>query len=143
LVKVPLIVTTTVCPVLATFGLAEAMPAGGLTVRAAGLLLTKAAPVVVVPAIETLYAVGTVTVSEAGTWKVTRRVVPRIVCTAVAVAWPVGGPEVAGCKATVTLAGEIVPEGKPDPVTLMIVTPACPALGEAGDVSFTCVWAAH
>jgi hypothetical protein len=44
----------------------------------------------------------------------------------------------AGAKETVTLLEELVPTGKPEPVTRMSCTFGWPALGYVADPSFTC-----
>lgn len=71
---------------------------------------------------------------------VTRRVVPATVATAVAavVADAPAAPG-AGCSVTVTFAGWMVPDGNPDPVTLIDWMPGCPAAGDADDESVTAV----
>jgi hypothetical protein len=101
-----------------------------LTVKEAALELAKAVPAELLPEIETLYAAGADTLTEPGIVNVTRRVVPVTVARAVAcVLTPV--PPLLGVSVTVTLAGRIVPTGKFEPVTLMLVTPGSPTLGEA------------
>ena len=84
---------------------------GGLIVRAEVLELENVTAVVVDPEIETWYAVGEVTTIELGIVKVTRRTVPRMVVTAVAVTVVIGEPVAVGFRVTVTLEGRIVPEG--------------------------------
>jgi hypothetical protein len=54
---------------------------------------------------------------------------------------PFGRPAVAAFKVTVTFAAGMLPVGKPDPVTVMLVIPAWPALGEVGELRVTVVWA--
>jgi hypothetical protein len=66
-------------------------------------------------------------------------VLPTIVVTALAAVVPFGGPAAAGFKLTDTFAAEIVPVGKPDPVTLMFVIPAWPTAGEVGELRVTVV----
>ena len=73
--------------------------------------------------------------------KLTLRVLPTTVVTAVAVVVPFGGPEVAGLKVTVTFAAGMLPVGKPEPVTLLFVMPAWPTLGEVGELRVTVLWA--
>lgn len=63
------------------------------------------------------------TLIDAGTMKVTRRVLPMIVVTEVALVVTADPPAV-GVTETTVLAGEIVPDGKPEPVTFTTVTPA-------------------
>lgn len=46
-------------------------------------------------------------------------------------------PDDAGSTVTRTSAGAIVPDGKFDPVTLMLWIPGCPALGDAIELSVT------
>jgi hypothetical protein len=66
-----------------------------------------------------------------------RRVVPGSVATAVAVVLTAVPPP-DGVSVTVTPPGEIVPLGKPLPVTLIVEIPACPLEGEAGLLRVTC-----
>ena len=74
---------------------------------------------------------GVVTVIEVGMVKVTRRVLPTIVVTAVACVVALGPAlAVAGSNVTWTWDGLIVPVGKLVPVTLMVVTPGWPAVGD-------------
>jgi hypothetical protein len=61
------------------------------------------------------------------------------VVTAVAVAVT---PEPGGWSATVTFAGEIVPDGNPEPVTLKSVKPTWPTVGDVLALSVTVVAAA-
>jgi hypothetical protein len=77
-----------------------------------------------------------VTDIEAGMVNVTRRVLPAMVVTAVAVA-VMAAPPAAGAMLTVTLEALIVPVGKFEPVNEMLVTPGWPALGEAVAVNVT------
>jgi hypothetical protein len=115
---------------------------GALTVSDAVLLLAKAVPVEVVPAMETWYDVAAETVMEVGTLKVTASVAPDSTVTFVAVVVPDGPPpEVVGLSVTVTLAGGIVPLGKPCPTTVTLVTPGSAALGVADALSVTSVTA--
>src|ERR1039458_9392749 len=68
---------------------------------------------------------------DVGTLNVTYSVVPEATVTFVAVVVPEGPPpEVVGLSVTVTLAGGIVPLGKPWPVTATLVTTRSAALGE-------------
>jgi hypothetical protein len=60
-----------------------------------------------------------------------------MVVTAVALVVPLGGPALAGFSVTVTLAGEIIPLGKFDPLTLRLVRLAWPAVGEVEELSVT------
>jgi hypothetical protein len=73
--------------------------------------------------------------------KLTLRVLPKTVVTAVAVVVPFGGPDVAGFKVTMTFAAGMLPFGKPEPVTVRLVIPAWPALGDVGELRVTVVWA--
>jgi hypothetical protein len=57
----------------------------GLIVSADELVLENMAPVAVLPEMETRYGVAVETEMELGTRKVTRRTLPKIVVTAVAV----------------------------------------------------------
>ena len=61
--------------------------------------------------------------------KVTRRVVPATVATARALVFT-ASPPLVGVNVTVTLAAGIAPAGKFEPVTLMLVTPGSPTVGE-------------
>src|SRR5262245_26941946 len=71
-----------------------------------------------------------------------RRDVPTIVTTFDADVVTVGpAPAVAGSSVTVTSAGAIVPDGKFEPVTLTLVTPACPVDGLTAVLSVTLVCA--
>jgi hypothetical protein len=83
--------------------------------------------------------VGDATTREAGIVKLTLRVLPRTVAIAVAVVVALGGPALTGVKVTETLAARMVPIGNPEPVTLMFVTPACPAPGVVGELRVTAV----
>jgi hypothetical protein len=86
--------------------------------------------------------VGEATEMEDGIWNVTRRTVPKTVVTLLGVTVTVGpAPGVAGCNVRETLPGGIVPLGKLLPVTLITVTPGCPALGDVGELSVTVVLA--
>src|ERR1039458_1728694 len=77
-----------------------------------------------------------------GTLNVTYSVVPEATVTFVAVVVPEGPPpEVVGLSVTVTLAGGIVPLGKPCPITVTLVTPVSAALGEVNPFSVTFVTA--
>lgn len=117
------------------------MPSTGLTVSAELLALTKALPVDVVPAIVTRYAVGIETETVLGMRNVTRSVLPETTVTAKAFVLPDGPvPVTAGFKLTVTAEGEMVPLGKPCPVTVIFVTPGSPEVGEvaAFNVTFVC-----
>jgi len=124
--------TGIVCPGLPPDGLTPEIVGEGFTTRADVLLLAKDVPVAVVPEIETVYVVGEATTMAAGIWKVTRRTVPEMVATEVADA-----VTPAGCRFTVTSAGGIVPDGNPEPVTLTLVNPACPAVGDTEELSVT------
>jgi hypothetical protein len=53
----------------------------------------------------------------------------------------VGDPPQLVERETRTFAGEIPPEGKPDPVTLTVEVPAVPELGLVAALSFTVDWA--
>jgi hypothetical protein len=78
--------------------------------------------------------VGPPTITEAGTVKLTRRVVPVTVVTAVAVVVVTAeGP----VRVTVTLAGNIVPDGKFEPNTATLVTPGSAVAGLAAPMSVT------
>jgi hypothetical protein len=115
---------------------------GALTVSDAELRLAKALPVEVVPAMETWYEVAAETRMDAGTRNVTPSVVPEITVTFVAVVEPEGPPPVVvGSSVTVTLAGGIVPLGKPWPMTVTLVTLMSAVLGEANAFSVTLVTA--
>jgi hypothetical protein len=73
---------------------------------------------------------------------VTYSVVPDATVTVVAVVAPVGPPpEVVGFSVTVTLAGGIVPLGKPCPITVILVTFVSADVGEASEFSVTFVTA--
>src|ERR1039458_8870061 len=79
---------------------------------------------------------------DVGTLYVTYSVVPEATVTFVAVVVPEGPPpEVVGLSVTVTLAGGIVPLGKPCPITVTLVTPGSAALGEVNPFSVTFVTA--
>jgi hypothetical protein len=70
------------------------------------------------------------------------RVVPNRVATAlalVAALGPLWGT--AETNETVTFCCGIAPLGKPEPVTFIICTSGCPALGAAEALSFTCALA--
>jgi hypothetical protein len=110
--------------------------AAGLTVRAAVFVLAKATLDAAVPASDTAYGVGTATWTDAGMVKDTRRVLPATVVMAVAAVVTVLTPA-EGLRLTVTLAARMVPVGKPDPVTEMLVTPGSPAVGEVVGVRVT------
>ena len=72
----------------------------------------------------------------------TRRDVPTTVATFDASVVTVGpAPAVAGASVTVTSAGAMVPDGKFEPVTLTLVTPACPDDGLTALLSVTLVCA--
>ena len=94
-----------------------------------------------VPDNETRYGVGTERLMDDGIVKATRRVLPTIVVTALAFVVAKTPPAAAGWRVTVVLAGRIVPLGKFEPVTLMIVTPGAPAVGAADGLNVTCVCA--
>ena len=68
--------------------------------------------------------------------KVTRRVVPRMVVTAEGVA-TAETPPPEGVSVTVTLEGMMVPEGKFEPVRLIVVKPGLPVAGDASELSVT------
>src|ERR1039458_2119684 len=77
---------------------------------------------------------------DLGTLNTTPSVVPEKTVTFVAVVVPEGPPpEVVGLSVTVTLAGGIVPLGKPCPITVTLVTPGSAALGEVNPFSVTSV----
>lgn len=114
----------------------------GLTVSVAVFELANAIPVEVVPEIDNRYRVGVVTAIVVGMVKVTRLVVPVTSATAEAFVVTSGPPAVA-CRVTFVLAGSIVPLGKPEPVTMMFVTPACPAVGDVVVVKVTAVCACN
>src|ERR1039458_8392907 len=77
-----------------------------------------------------------------GTLNVTYSVVPEKTVTFVAVVLPEGPPPgVVGLSVTVTLAGGIVPLGKPCPITVTLVTPGSATLGEVNPFSVTSVTA--
>ena len=131
------ITTERVFPACPVFGLTDTMLAGGLTVKEAVFPLLKAFPFESLPEIDTLYRVGDVTVTEEGIRQVSRRVEPKMVVTALGVVVTLGGPAVAGVRVTVTFAGGMAPLGKFEPVTLITVTPAWPALGAAEGLRVT------
>ena len=65
-----------------------------------------------------------------GMVKSTRRVLPsKVVMDEACVL--TDAPPPAGARVTVTFPGDIVPLGKPEPVTELELTAACPELGEA------------
>jgi len=69
---------------------------------------------------------------DAGTLNVISSVAPETTVTLSAEVLPEGpSPEVVGLSVTVTLAGGIVPFGKPCPTTVTLVTPGSAALGVA------------
>ncbi|MDX2149375.1 MAG: hypothetical protein SFV54_01475 [Bryobacteraceae bacterium] len=70
------------------------------------------------------------TLIAAGMVKVTRRVVPTMVVTAVALV-VTAAPPAAGSSLTSVSAGWMVPVGKLEPVTLTAVRPAWPEVGAA------------
>jgi hypothetical protein len=83
--------------------------------------------------------VGVDTEIDAGTRKAIVFVVPVPGVTPVAVVVTAVPP--LGVSVTVTLAGEIVPLGNPEPVTDTVVSPACPDVGLVAALSFTLVCA--
>jgi hypothetical protein len=80
--------------------------------------------------------VAAVTEIEAGIKKATVSVVPVPGVTLLAVV-VTGVPPLLGVSVTVTLAGEIVPLGNPEPVTETLVSPACPEVGLVAAFSVT------
>src|SRR5271166_673436 len=67
-----------------------------------------------------------------GTWKTTRPVLPNRVDADVTTPFTVGPPlAVAGVRVTVVFAAERLPDGKPLPVTVTVVTPGCAVAGVA------------
>src|ERR1700691_4629774 len=88
--------------------------AAGVMDNDALLPLEKTAPVEVEPESETRYEVGRTTAIETGTVNVTRWVPPNSGWTALAWVVPDGpAPAFDGCSVTVTLAGGMLPLGKP------------------------------
>ena len=100
--------------------------------------LAKAAPVEVLPDSETRYDAGSFRVIDEGTVKLTRRVVPVMVVTAVALVVTAVPPD-AGSSFTSVSAGKMVPAGNPEPVMLTLVTPLCAVAGDAAGESVTAV----
>src|SRR5262245_3481578 len=112
------------------------MRAAGVTVSKAEFELPNAMPCDVVPETFTWNTSGAATRIWAGMIKVTRRVDPMIVVTAVAFAMK-GAPPKADVRLTSVFAGRMVPDGNPLPVTLMFVTPGSPDAGAGVGVSVT------
>jgi hypothetical protein len=133
--------TERVCPTCPELGVIEEMLEGGFTVNAAVFPLENAVPSDVLPAMDTLYGVADETTIEGGIVKLTLRALPIIVVTAVAAVFPLGATPLAGVRVTDTSAACITPAGKPEPVTLMLVMPAWPTLGEVGELRVSVVWA--
>jgi len=129
-------VTVRVWPWIPAFGDTDTKLAEGTTVKLAVFPLWNAAPPLVVPEIDTAYAVADETVVPAGMTNVIRRVLPTTVRTPVA-AVLTALPPPAGVSVIVTLLGGIVPLGKPEPARFTLVRPACPELGLVGLTSFT------
>jgi hypothetical protein len=125
----PVMVTESVWPGTPEVGATDKRLANGFTVSEAVFELAKTVPVDVLPEIETAQTVGAETWTVAGIVNVTRRVVPATIATAVAGVVTEEFPPT-GVSVTVTLVGTIVPAGKFDPVTLRLVTPGSPVLGE-------------
>ena len=98
-------------------------------VNEAWLELANVAPEVVLPDKETRYGAGAATLIELGIRKVTRRVVPIMVVTRVAAA-VTGEPEGAKARLTVMADGSIIPSGNPEPVTVTVVIPGWPVVGD-------------
>jgi len=139
-VAVPLMVTVRVCPCCPVVGEIEEIDAPGITVTDALFVLANATEVDVAPEMDTTYSVGAATLIEDGIRKVTRRVDPIIVVTAVAGAVTSPPPE-EGCSCTLVLPGVMVPAGKPVPVTFTLTAPACPEAGAVSGESVTGVCA--
>jgi hypothetical protein len=76
-----------------------------------------------------------------GMINVTRRVLPTIVVTELAFVTMAVAPPAANSIVTFVSAGRMVPLGNPEPVMVMLVTPACPAVGVAAGDRVTTVWA--
>ena len=72
---------------------------------------------------------------------ITRRVLPTIVVTELAFVTTEAPPPAANCMVTFVFEGKIVPLGNPEPVMVMLVTPACPAVGVAAGDRVTTAWA--
>jgi hypothetical protein len=72
---------------------------------------------------------------------ITRRVLPTIVVTELAFATTGVAPPAANSMVTFVSEGKIVPLGNPEPVMVMLVTPACPAAGVAAGDRVTTAWA--
>jgi hypothetical protein len=103
------------------------------------LMLLKATPPVVVPAMLTRYAVGELTTTDDGTINVTVAVVPATLAKPDAVVDALGpAPEVPGTRDTVTLLADIVPAGNPLPVTRTDCTLGSAAAGIVEEDSVTC-----
>ena len=75
--------------------------------------------------------------------KITLSVLPETTVTDEAVVVAVGAPVTVELNVTVTLAGGMVPLGKPCPVTLMLETPASPEVGDVAEYSVTDVVASR
>ena len=88
------------------------------------------------PEIETSYTVAAVTEIEVGIRNAIVSLVPVPGVTPLAVV-VTGVPPLFGVSVTVTLAGEIVPLGNPEPVTETVVSPACPEVGMVAAFSVT------
>jgi hypothetical protein len=80
---------------------------------------------------------------EDGMINVTRRVLPTTVVTELDFVTTAGVPPAANSMVTFVFEGKIVPLGNPEPVMVMLVTPACPAIGVATGDSVTTVWACN
>jgi hypothetical protein len=80
---------------------------------------------------------------EDGMINVTRRVLPTTVVTELAFVTTAGAPPAANSMVTFVSEGKIVPLGNPVPVIVMLVTPACPAVGVAAGDRVTTVWACN
>jgi hypothetical protein len=135
-VPMPEMVTDRACPGCPVIGLTATMLVDGVMVKVAPLLLESPTPARVVPAIETLYAVGLATFTDAGIWKVTRLTLPVIVVRAEAGTVTATPLEVAGVNVTRMLEGEMASVGKPEPVRLIVVT-GCALVGEVVELRVT------
>jgi hypothetical protein len=110
--------------------------AAGLIVSDVLLELANVVPSDAVPEIETRYAVGAVTLIYDGMTNITRRVEPTTVVTETALV-ETAGPPIDGSSLTLVFAGKTAAAGKPEPVRVILVTPAWPAAGVATGVRTT------